>query len=807
MNILKILTKKDLKQNKKRTIGTLIGILLATALITVVGGMLFVLQNTLLQGTINQDGYYHIMLTDLTNQDVKDVSLNKDFSHMEVVQDLGEFNICDEYDSCFDVNIISESKDTFDYLKRKLIDGVYPKNSNEILITDYYAKTFDNKIGDIITISDKEYKVVGVTSNYNTLITTKASSDNNSVYLTLKNPKNYKKDFSELLGVNDYSKDDNNKYGFKVNQELLRYEVFAFSDRISSMLVSLVTIIIGIILATSVFSIRNSFAISTNEKLKTYGMLSSIGATKKQIRKMVLFEGLYLGIIGISLGLLLGGFVTWFLTFIINYLTTSANMVSEGWAFYYKFSIYPFIIAIIVGFVMIYLSTLSSSIKASRVSPIQNIRNSDNIKNPKKLRVPFFVRKIFRVGGTLSYKNLKRSKRKYRVTVISLTVSILVFIVAASLLEYGLKEVRNEYGSLNYDVEVNANNSENGFAENLKSLTSLAKSHVLYRRKYVENENYNYLLFDTSHITNNQTIGKMCFEHDDSYECTGDKIDYVYMMSYYYDDNSFKEVCKKLHIDYDKNKDKVIVIDDAIINRKKVRLTDYKKDDTITLKDYEHNSTISYKVAEVSDIRTWGMETNYDPIISVIANAKYYKGNDKLAPDTIYYETKDASKLVDDIEKISSDYYISNVAELVKQLKTMILIFSIFIYGFIIVVTLIGVTSVFNTINSNMELRRREFATLKSIGMTKREFNNMILLEAVFYSFKSLFFGIILGLGGSYLVYNAFKNNMDYGYLVPIKAIIISIIFIVLLVYLIMKYSISRVNKENIIETIRKENV
>lgn len=807
MNILKILTKKDLKQNKKRTIGTLIGILLATALITVVGGMFFVLQNTLLQGTINESGYYHIMLTDVSSSDIENIKLNKNISNIEIVNNIGEDEKCFD-DTCLNIYLHSISKSSFDYLKHKVLEGSFPTNSNQVLISNFYANNTDTKIGDSINILGKDYNIVGINST-DDFITVDSSSDDYILYLTLKHPKNYKKDISELLGVNDYTKSDNNKYGYTINTELLRWEVFAFGDRISSMLVSLVAIIIAIILATSVFSIRNSFAISTNEKLKTYGMLSSIGATKKQIRKMVLFEGLCLGVIGISLGLLLGGFVTWFLTWIINYLTKSANMLADGWMLYYKFVWYPYVIAILVGVVMIYLSTLSSSIKASRVSPIQNIRNSDNIKNPKKLRVPFLVRKIFKVGGILSYKNLKRSRRKYRVTVISLTVSILVFIVAASFLEYGLKEVRNEFTSLNYDVVVNSTSDDDSFKEEeLKKLSGLAKSHLKYRIDYDSAANhYFYNLYDTSHITNTQAIGKTCFEHDDSYECTGKEIDYVYMMSYYYDDNSFKEICKKLHIDYNKNKDKVIVIDDAIINRKKVRLTDYKKDDTITLKDYEHNSTISYKIAEVSDIRTWGMETEYDPIIKIIANEKYYIGNDKLAADTIYYETKNANKLVDDIEKVSSDLNVSNVAELAKQLKTMILIFSIFIYGFIIVVTLIGVTSVFNTINSNMELRRREFATLKSIGMTKREFNNMILLEAVFYSFKSLFFGIILGIGGSYLVYNAFTHQMDFGYLLPTKAIIISIIFIILLVYTIMKYSISRINKENIIETIRKENV
>ena len=150
---------------------------------------------------------------------------------------------------------------------------------------------------------------------------------------------------------------------------------------------------------------------------------------------------------------------------------------------------------------------------------------------------------------------------------------------------------------------------------------------------------------------------------------------------------------------------------------------------------------------------------------------------------------------------------IENIKMIVLNCLAISDIFSIFIYGFIIVVTFIGVTSVFNTINSNMELRRREFASLKSIGMTKKEFNNMILLESVFYSLKSLTLGIILGLLGSYWVYGIFKKTVDFGYQLPLKPIIISILFISVLVYTIMKYSVDRINKENIIETIRKENI
>ena len=236
-------------------------------------------------------------------------------------------------------------------------------------------------------------------------------------------------------------------------------------------------------------------------------------------------------------------------------------------------------------------------------------------------------------------------------------------------------------------------------------------------------------------------------------------------------------------------------------------MTDYKAGDKIPFIIQDENKEITYEVGKITNTKPWGLELSMDNSVKVVINEKYYKGTEKLAIDNIYYETKDAKKIENEAYKISKDIRINNISEVANQLRTIILIFSIFIYGFIIVVTFIGITSVFNTINSNMELRRREFASLKSIGMTKKEFNNMILLESVFYSLKSLTLGIILGILGSYGVYNIFKGTVDFGYILPLKPIIISIVFIIVLVHTIMKYSVNRINKENIIETIRKENI
>lgn len=812
MNILKKLTKKDLKLNKKRTIGTFIGICLATALITAVGGMFFVLKNTLLQGTINSEGYYHIMLYNVPEEKIETIKLNKDFNHIEKVGFVGSFLSDDEH-FFMDLKVMSMNKDTFDYLKYKIREGEFPKNDKEILISDYYSRFYGVKIGDTISLKlgngyyfdsdkfvDTDYKVVGYISNYGNFVTN-ADATNYDVYLTLKNPKNYIKDFNELLGTTNFYKDATKNYdGFVINENILRWEVFNFSEKTLNTLYGIMGLIIGVILITSVFSIRNSFAISVSEKLKMYGMLSSVGATRKQIRKMVLLEGFYLGFVGITFGLILGNIVVYLLTVIVNKLALSADMFSEGWILYYKFSYIPSLIALLVGILMIYLSTLSSSIRASRVSPIQNIRNSGNIKNPKKLKVPSFIKNIFKIGGTLAYKNLKRSKKKYRVTVISLTVSILVFIVVSSFLDYGIRSAKKSVNVLNYTLEIS--DYVNYFKDSdIEKIASLDKSYLNYRLEYDEVPH----IYDTSHILYKPLIFFEC-KNMDGDNCLDDNPYFTIPDIVLYDDNSFKEYAKMIKMEYDDIKDKAVIINSLEINNKNTIITDYKIGDEILL-EKENGNSLKYNVGAVTDIMPWGMETYYGSSLILVLNKKYYSGDDKIILNHVYYDSKNTEKLEEELSKISTNFQIDNISKEVKQMKTTILIVSIFIYGFIIVITLIGVTSVFNTINSNMNLRKSEFASLKSIGMTKHEFNNMIMLESIFYSFKSLFFGIVLGIIGSHLTYKIFNNSFDFKYVFPLKPIIISCVFIIILVYTIMRYSISKVDKQNIIETIRSENI
>ena len=372
----------------------------------------------------------------------------------------------------------------------ELIEGRFPVNNNEVVISKTIMANgkVEYKIGDTINlnvgtrsikpgVNEKEYdniydaeeiinstnysfKIVGIIERPDTsfekysepgytVITTGISTGRSDLYISLKSPKNYKETIPQILGVQSYeslSKNDTEtKYDYTLNKELLRWEAFAFSDSTVTMLYSVIGVVIVIILFTSIFCIRNSFAISITEKIKMYSMLASVGATKRQIRKNVIQEGLILGLIGIPLGILSGFFAVFVLIQIVNSLLGD-YLLQHVDGLVFKISILPIILSAVLGFVTIYLSSIASAIKASRVSPIEGLRGSKDIKlNSKKLKVPKIISKLFKTGGELAYKNLKRSKKKYRTTIISIAVSIFVFITMNSFIVNMFQELQKYY--------------------------------------------------------------------------------------------------------------------------------------------------------------------------------------------------------------------------------------------------------------------------------------------------------------------------------------------------------------------------
>ncbi len=595
---------------------------------------------------------------------------------------------------------------------------------------------------------------------------------------------------------------DKAKYEIDENSYLIALETNPLTDSGIAGLSAVAIIVTIIIIFTSVFCIKNSFSISITEKIKQYGMLRSVGATKKQIKKNVFYEAAILGIIGIPLGILCGFIASYLLVIISNYFLNSSSEVLFELEF--KFPMMAVIISILLGIITIYFSAIGSAIKASKISPIDSIRNSANIKIKKsKLKTSKLVRKIFGIGGEISYKNLKRNKSKYRTTVFSLIISVFVFIALSGFMSMVFKEVKNEIEYHDYNISLVANDVTEDNMQKLIDTTALEniEDSSIVRKSSIDFENakYNqdYIEWKAIKINSDKPIKEKL---------------YIYAVG----DSQYRKFIKSLGLNYEDIKDKGILNDytnvpkyrtnEEELEYKYMRIFDYNVEDKI-IGNLSDEGETTFEIGYVTDKKPFGIE-NINKFI-LVSDELY---NDIFGiPSSsmqVLYKSNNASKLQDDIEGLLKDevyFSIDNQEEYVNMMTNLIVLVGIFLYGFIVVVSLIGITNIFNTITTSMELRKPEFAMLKSIGMTSKEFKRMIRLESLFIGFKALIFGIPIGIAISYLIYRQF--NALYIYEIPYIGIIISIIAVFLIVSLIMKYSTNKINKQNIIETIRNENI
>lgn len=844
MNILNELTIKNLKLNKKRTIVTIVGIVLSVALICAVAGMVTSFQATLVNIAITDGGNRHLTIENVSKKDLKYFTNNSHVKSMYLSESFGYAKVDNINKYKPYAYVVGYTKSAFDNTTLKLVSGRLPENNKEIIVSVPFKNSAKVKIGDTISLdigkrvctdgtilnqsnpyfveegetdlcheyitdtSKHEYKIVGITErlNYNiegysapgyTLITKiDKASDNINVSLLFKDAKYYKEYINNIANDNDL-----NKYNITLNDELLRWSGASLSDRTMNMLYAVAGVVIGIIILTSVFVIKNSFDIANQEKKKMYGMLSSIGATSKQIKKNVLHEGFILGLIGIPLGILSGIFADYILVIIINYIGNFNDV-----KFVFSISIWPVILSIILGVVTIYLSVVRAAKKSSKIAPIEAIRNNNEIKiNSKKIKSSKIVDKLFGVGGDIAYKNLKRNKKRNRTTIISIVISVAVFISLSSFLSYGFKLTNQYYQDANYDIQLYLRDTNE--EESKKIINDIIKMDNVSRYSIIRSMS---MIFDYKKYYNEDVLEYFGGVKDLS----------LRIMSV--GEEEFERILKENKIS-DTNFDyKGLLIDKNIFyqegskNYKEVNLLDLNKFKTVT--GSINNKDLNIEILKRIDNELMGFQKVYSETPTIIVSDKFYdyiiSNYNVNATDSrsLYIKSTDAEKLESLIKEYLLDeninnYSLFNIETEAKAQRSLITLVAIFLYGFIIVISLIGVTNIINTISTNMNLRRREFAMLKSIGMTKNEFNKMINLESIMYSTKALIIGIPLGILGSFAIYKAFANGSDYGFIFPWQAILIAIFVVYILVSLIMYFALRKTKSENIIDTIKDENI
>ncbi|MBO6232485.1 MAG: ABC transporter permease [Clostridia bacterium] len=838
MSILKNLTIKNLKLNKKRTIVTIIGIMLSVALITTVASIYISGIASLIKFEKAQKGNFHLAYYDIPNDDLTTFKNNRKIDKIFIKQNLGYAKLEDsknEYKPY--AHVESFTKDALENLSVRIVKGRLPENENEIMIPTH-LKTNGRiilNVGDTVKLNigkriqdgkeltqfdsydtekdeqientiQKTYKIVGIIERpaanienfsapgytFITYMDKVDTSKNCDLYIRYNLQSLKDKSF---INLNDI------KYKIDVNEYLIGLETDPLSVSGLGQIGIAAAIVCGIIIFTSVFCIKNSFDISITEKTRQYGMLRSVGATKKQIKKNVFYEAFILGTIGIPLGILLGFIASYVLVLVSNFLL--GNSLTEGLKLEFEFSWIAVLVALVLGIVTIYFSARKSAKKASKISPIDAIRNSESIKiKANKVKAPKIINKLFGIGGEISYKNLKRNKRKYRTTVISIVVSVFTFIALSTFVNSAFSTTRTNFDYLDYNISLSADPSENnGLYEKMIETTKLdgIEKYILLRQQGIIVDNPNYsnkykdlvedLETDQKYI-NIRSIGK----------------------------EAYNEYLDKLGLDYEEYKDKAILFDIKTIEKYnsekqnidmiQAREFDYKAGDKISGLKNDGKSNLTVDIGYVAEQKPFTL-SRYESSQIIVSDEWYNRNFAEKENLNIYIKTNNTDKTQNEIEDMLKefDYSLNNSDEDVKNMENLFLLISIFLYGFIIVISLIGITNIFNTITTNMELRRREFASLKSIGMTTKEFNRMIRLESVFMGVKALVFGIPIGIGLSYLLHNSLTGNIISSFELPIGAILISIVAVFTLIACIMKYSISKIDKQNIIETIRNENI
>lgn len=970
------LTIKYLKTNKERTIATIIGLMIAVAMIMTVS-MLSESSKRIVSDTQKiLDGNSEVVVKDINKQNVLDFKKNLKFETAAPFVEKNLYKLKDEKNSkkyvaearLYYIDKKELEKDPNIYFGKikdkdvKLKEGTVIVTEN--IKTSLQTKELESSIltatkldGDASIKADiDKIKVDYITSgnriNYSAIFIVKDFEKENilnnekniGISLVFKNKSTALTDLTKILKANNLLK-ENEQIG---NAENVNYNTYALlpydktsEDKINKVLWIVQIFLFVVIGAATILVIYNSFTISIAERRKDYGMLISVGASKKQIRKLVTFEAFIMATFGLLFGFLVGFIGIKILYIMLNKLMIGLiNMGSEAeYMSDLKLKMvfnWPVILTTtVVTYIVTYLGILRPARKASKTSPIESIKGIDEIViKPRKLRTSFISKKLLGVEGDLANKSLKRSKGKYRITILSLTVSVVIFLIVQNTLSVGTAEMAN----ISPDVLNVADYVVSGFVSEAHKVSD-GKLNIKNRdsKKYIEelNKTLDYVLEDKEYKKlNNANIIKInnnfALSYDDFDINEKEKNEYLKYIKdkrgltnknkaskeeeYIRKEREEREKFENENIDK-KFSTKLIAAEGEILEK-------YLKKNNVELKDGEgilvgnfvkntkdkyynikpikgaknnaniyikediydeENKKIKKEYVKFTDLKinkviydedfpTLRNDSYQEEIGGIIVNKKTFmkiykdhvskeeeltkiygkkineyryklalenmsdeeKNNKEALEDlkdnmVIYYmpsvnylklyNTKGVNK--EDIEKFE-DYmrdhkkkndpeadiviqeYFEDVGKIFASIRAVNTIIKILVYGFIVLIVLISVSNVFNTISTNIILRQREFANLKSMGMTKKQMRKMLDYESVLYGTKVIIYGVITSFGLMKILELLIKKDVSLQVNLSVKSILIAVFGVMIIIFTTMRYARSKIDDMNIIDVIKK---
>lgn len=861
MNIFNKIALQGLKKNRTRTIVTVIGVILSSLMITGVTTFGVSLLDYMAKGALLRYGNWYAAFLDADATFAQERMRDKEVSGTASFENIGYAAL----DGGQNPNkpyifVAGFGQDAFDLLPVSILSGRYPENGAEIMISAKLAADggISCQVGDTIVLSvgsrmkdgeeltqitpytageeelipreQKSYTVVGIcrtpvfepeeAPGY-TLITRSDGAEQSaaqSLFVTLKTPGK----------VYSYADKVKGGHACMLNYDVLR--IMGISDHpadrvFMAFLYSFGGIVLAIIMTGSVFLIYNSFSISLSERIREIGVLASVGATAKQLRNSVLFEGVCIGAAGIPIGILAGlGSMSLILSAVSD---NFGAILFEGISIDMKVSALAVFGAAIVSMVTVLISAWLPAKKAVNLPVMECIRQTNEIKvRLGDMEISRRQKRMYGLEGVLALKNFKRNKKRYRSVVLSLVLSI-VLSVAADALIASMRQTAGRYKTV-CDYDIGFGTKEMGDAELLSLYDKLKNVHGVQ-----ESSCRAVIPFSCTVLADRLTDDYWQAAGGYSAEAAADLPAKVH----FFDDAFYRKLVRKLGLseeEYTGQNGKLPAVakisDDSAEVKGAEDLKDMFRENCIELA-VRPCLTDETQVWQGRDVTITAVEFTPPDIPPLMDSAETealpytfeilapWSLKETLAPSglPIDLEVKGlcfnagkasqvTNKMRDIItaEGITSPYTLLNGTEAFEQFRNYIFIANVFTYIFIALIALIAAANVFNTISTNIRLRRRELAMLRSVGMSDKDFNKMMCFECMFYGTKALLIGVPLSLLCSVLIVRVMSAE-EAGFALPWAGLLISAAGVFLVIFVTMMYAVSKIKKDNIIDALRND--
>lgn len=797
--------------NRKRMVFTIIGIILSIMLMTALSVMIDGDSAGRAENIKNEKGYYHLNVKNLNKGQLEVLRKTESIEKLGHEERRGDYYIEGHE---FAVSGAILDIEAIEMFRLELVSGSFPVAENEIAVNETISKRIKPapKPGDTILLKgvnkniEQEFIISGIyKSDYYPFYNAAIMSNNcpqeivdglktNKTYIKFKEGVNVKEEFRSLAQTADIT-----SANFVVfNSELLTAmgQQIDWSNLVSKLIFSLI-----ICLAT-IAAIYNVFYISVIERIKHYGILRSVGSSPKQIRRLVIVEGLLLAFIALPFGLLLGILLAWGMhIYMPDVISNSA-----------KFIVLPrsLIITALIGLFTIFLSTIKPAKVAGRISPIEAISNTGYKLGKEKIKVrrwQSILNKITGISGLMAYRNLWRNKKRFLVTVFSMCLCSVMFIAFTYLLATTFEIAEKDYKvPMTYSIVMNSSGKgESGLCEE-----EYRKAINISGIERVEGLRYlNFAMLERNKDQVGEGFKQKQNYAGDNIQCQVIGVENEVIQRAVLKSGNIQDVLRG-------DKNSVIVVNNWPANSRKTGLLkqfEVGEEITFSIWDPINNKAKNYnvKVAAIANDSPsyWGRERSNDiKIIFKNSNfSKMFELQDYQKYDI--YTARDANKdkIYKELSEISGTipgsvvmYYEKIYKDGMEQVNKI----KAFYLGIIGILSLIGVFNIFNSISAGLIMRTREFATLKAVGMTDKQIRANVSLEGLFHGLISSIWGAIIGSAIAYIYYCIINTDIgDVIWQIPWLSIIIATSINIIVCVLATAAPLKKISKMNIIEGIR----